>query len=220
MKIIHFDLGSNMAFAHNGCGDVVITDHFVATGPRQQRQAEILRWLVRRRKELSLAGIKFDVVHYERPFARGFDATRSGWGIAGLIEGVFGSDTVILDSTPQSIKSFALGSKKIARKKMTSAERHAAAAAEKLLMIDAARALGYMGNNEHEADAYLGLKYAEQYTARGTEQCAIVKHSRTPRSSKLSEQSNRTAPSKRARKPRASHGHQPSAKSKRRKSAA
>lgn len=165
MNIIHFDLGSNMALAHNGCGDVVVTDHFVATGPRTERQAQILRWLVRRKEEFKKAGIKFDVCHYERPFARGFDATRSGWGIAGLIEGVFGNDCVILDTTPQSIKSFALGSKKIARKKMTSAERHAAAAAEKLAMIEAAQVLGYTGDNEHEADAFLGLKYAEKHCA-------------------------------------------------------
>lgn len=166
MKIIHFDLGTNMGLAHNGCGDVVITDHFEATGPRVERAAQILRWLVRRKQEFKQAGIAFDVVHYERPFSRGFDATRSGWGIAGLIEGVFGDAAVVLDSTPQSIKSFALGSKKIARKKMTSRERHAAAAAEKLALIDAAQALGYTGSNEHEADAFLGLKYAEKHSVK------------------------------------------------------
>ncbi len=176
MNIIHFDLGSNMALAHNGCGDVVVTDHFVATGPRSDRQAQILRWLVRRKEEFKKAGIRFGVCHYERPFARGFDATRSGWGIAGLIEGVFGNDSVILDSTPQSIKSFAIGKPKREatyvvvkgkkkRVKMTSAERHKAAAEEKLAMIEAAQALGYAGNNEHEADAFLGLKYAEKHCA-------------------------------------------------------
>lgn len=168
MNIIHFDLGSNMALAHNGCGDVVITDHFTAVGPRADRQAQILRWLVKRKSQFEKAGIKFKVCHYERPFARGFDATRSGWGIAGLIEGVFGNDCVILDSTPQSIKSFAL--EKIGRKpsrsktKMKSAERTAAALQEKLYMIEAAQAMGYKGNNEHEADAFCGLKYAEEYS--------------------------------------------------------
>lgn len=176
MNIIHFDLGSNMALAHNGCGDVVITDSFVATGPRTDRQAQILRWLVKRKGEFAKAGIKFDVCHYERPFARGFDATRSGWGIAGLIEGVFGADSVILDSTPQQIKTFAIGAPKRVieyeivkgkkkRKKMARGDRDAAAKAEKLAMIEAAQALGYNGDNEHEADAFLGLKYAEKHCA-------------------------------------------------------
>lgn len=173
MNIIHFDLGSNMALAHNGCGDVVIAERFTATGARSDRQAQILRWLMKRKAEFKAAGITFEVCHYERPFARGFDATRSGWGIAGLIEGVFGNDAVILDSTPQQIKTFAIGAPKRVieyeivkgkkkRKKMSSAARHAAADAEKLAMIAAAQALGYYGDNEHEADAYLGLKYAEK----------------------------------------------------------
>lgn len=159
MNIIHFDLGSNMALAHNGCEGVVVTKHFVAKGSRAERQAQTLAWLKRVRMEADLAGIKFDVCHYERPFSRGFDATRCGWGIAGLIEGVFGNDCVVLDSTPADIKKFALG--KIARKKMTSAEKKKANAEEKMAMIDAAQFWGYQGINEHEADAFLGLKYAE-----------------------------------------------------------
>jgi hypothetical protein len=165
MNIIHFDLGSHMAFAHNGCTDIglVECDHFDVEGPRAVRAAKILAWLIALKDRCEYEGIKFDVAHYERPFARGFDATRCGWGIAGLIEAVFGNDCVVLDTTPQSIKSFALGSKKIARKKMTSAERRIAAAEEKLAMIVRAQELGYTGNNEHEADAFLGLKYAETY---------------------------------------------------------
>ena len=161
MKIVHFDLGSHMAYAHNGwIGEPIHVGHFDAEGSRQERAALILAWLFECKIEW---GVVFDVCHYERPFARGFDATRCGWGIAGLIEGVYGADCVVLDTTPQSIKSFALGSKKIARKKMTSAERRVAAANEKLAMIARARELGYTGDNEHEADAYLGLKYAEHY---------------------------------------------------------
>lgn len=171
LEIIHFDIGSNMAFAHNGCGDVVVTDHFTATGPRADRAAQTLRWLARRKKEMHDAGIQFRVCHIERPFSRGFDATRCGWGIAGLVEAVFGNNTVVLDSTPQSIKSFALA--KIGRvpsrskTKMKSADREAAAKQEKLWMIEAAQAMGYEGENEHEADAYCGLKYAEEYCAHG-----------------------------------------------------
>lgn len=169
MNIIHFDIGSHMALAHNGCDGVVVVEHFVATGARQHRAAQTLRWLARRSKEMKDAGIVFDVCHYERPFSRGFDATRCGWGLAGLVEAVFGGTTAGLDSTPQSIKSFALA--KLGRKptrtreKMKSALRAAAAAQEKLWMIEAAQLMGYEGDNEHEADAYCGLKYAEQFCA-------------------------------------------------------
>jgi hypothetical protein len=165
MNIIHFDLGSNMAFAHNGCGDVIVTDKFVATGPRAERQSQILAWLIKRKAQMAAAGIRFDVCHYERPFARGFDATRSGWGIAGLIEGVFGGDGVILDSTPQAIKKFALGTGGT-KKAKNNKERAENNKNVKLAMIDAAQALGYAGDNEHEADAYMGLLYAVQYVAK------------------------------------------------------
>lgn len=164
IKIIHFDLGTNMAFAHNGYGHP-ICERFVSTGTRAQRAAQTLAWLLGRLAEMKAAGIKFDVAHYERPFARGYDATRCGWGLAGIIEAVFGEDCVVLDTTPQSIKSFALG-KAPARKKMTSKEKTAASKAEKLAMIARAQALGYYGDNEHEADAFLGLKYAEAFCVR------------------------------------------------------
>jgi hypothetical protein len=178
MNIIHFDLGSHMAFAHNGNSDIGLIEcgHADFIGTRAARAAQILQWLVALKDNLAANGIKFNVCHYERPFSRGFDATRCGWGIAGLIEAVFGSDCVVLDTTPQSIKSFALGSKKIVRTKMTSRERHDAAAAEKLAMIARAQELGYDGENEHEADAFLGLKYAETY-CRKEIQCLTRKTS-------------------------------------------
>lgn len=171
MNIIHFDIGSHMALAHNGCDGVVVVEHFVATGPRQERAAQTLRWLAKRAAQMKAAGIVFNLCHYERPFSRGFDATRCGWGLAGIIEGVFGSNCAMIDSTPQSIKSFALA--KIDRTpsrsqgKMKSADRVVAAKQEKLWMIEAAQAMGYEGDNEHEADAFCGLKYAEYYTVHG-----------------------------------------------------
>jgi hypothetical protein len=194
MNIIHFDLGSHMAFAHNGNSDIGLIEcgHADFIGTRAARAAQILQWLVALKDNLAANGIKFNVCHYERPFSRGFDATRCGWGIAGLIEAVFGSDCVVLDTTPQSIKSFALGSKKIVRTKMTSRERHDAAAAEKLAMIARAQELGYSGENEHEADAFLGLKYAETYCRKET-QCL------TPKTSQASTKSTgRSMPSRAA----------------------
>jgi hypothetical protein len=167
LKIIHFDLGTNMAFAHNGCDGVVVAERFTATGPRATRAAQTLAWMQERKREMSLAGIRFNVCHYERPFSRGFDATRCGWGLAGLIEAVWGASCVVLDSTPQAIKSFALGkAPNRGKSKMSSLKRREANAQEKFNMIAAAQSLGYYGENEHEADAYLGLKYAEKYCAR------------------------------------------------------
>lgn len=163
-KIIHFDIGSSIGYAHNGCGDVVVVGHVTFTGTRVGRAVLTLRWLAKRFREFDEAGIKFDVVHYETPFARGYDATRSLWGIAGIIEAVAGDRCALLDSSPQAMKSFALG-KAPKRVKMTSAEKKAANVAEKLKMIEAAQALGYVGDNEHEADAFIGLKYAERYIA-------------------------------------------------------
>ena len=194
MNIIHFDLGSHMAFAHNGYADlgIVECDHLDAEGTRAVRAAKILEWLLPLKQALATNGIKFDVCHYERPFSRGFDATRCGWGIAGLVEAVFGNDCVVLDTTPQSIKSFALGSKKIARKKMTSRQRHEAAAKEKLAMIARARELGYTGDNEHEADAYLGLKYAETY-CRKELPCASPITPKSPRSIRATVRSMRSS---------------------------
>lgn len=144
LKLIHFDLGANMAYAHNCMGDVVIADHFTAKGTRQERAAQTLSWLQLRFQQMKVVGLLPEAVHYERPFARGMHATRSLWGVAGLVEAVakqYGLDT--FDTTPKEIKKF------VAHYKASKEE-----------MIVAARLLGYMGNNEHEADSYCGLMYA------------------------------------------------------------
>lgn len=160
MKIIALDLGSNMALAHNGM-DVAICDHLVATGPRAHRAGAIMGWLDLRFRQIERA-CSIDLVVYERPFARGFDATRCGWGLAGIVEALATKYSwAVTDQTPQSIKKFAIGGR--ARVKMTSAERRKAAADEKQLMIEAARRMGYTGHNEHEADAFCLLKYAEAH---------------------------------------------------------
>jgi Holliday junction resolvasome RuvABC endonuclease subunit len=152
MKIIHFDVGSNMAFAHNGMGDdAIIVDSKEFKGNRQERAAATLRWLLKRFKEMKQQGIEFDAVHYERPFARGQAATRSLWGVAGVLEAaavINGWPT--LDSTPLEIKKFATGNAKASKEEMTTE----------------ARSRGYRGSNEHEADAYLGLQYAIKYITK------------------------------------------------------
>lgn len=151
MKIIHFDIGSYMALAHNGMGDdAIIVESKEFKGNRQERAAATLRWLLKRFKEMKAEGVEFDVVHYERPFARGQAATRSLWGVAGVLEAAATiNGWATLDSTPVEIKKFAGNAK-----------------ASKDQMSVFAQAQGYRGTNEHEADAFLGLKYAINYVTK------------------------------------------------------
>lgn len=145
MKIIHFDIGSNMAFAHNGCDGVLVTEHRVFKGPRQHRAADTLKWLMRRFKEMKAAGIEFDAVTYERPFARGKDATRSLWGIAGVLEAAATvNGWAIVDAENTQIKKFATGISNPGKEGL----------------LEAAIRFGYEGDNEHEADAVCGLMFA------------------------------------------------------------
>ena len=144
MKIIALDLGSNMALAHNGM-DIPIVDSKLFVGPRAHRAMDIMQWCNIRFSQIKKL-CDIDLVVYERPFGRGMDATRCGWGIAGIVEAVGSAyGWPVTDTDPQTIKKFATGAGK----------------AEKSAMIDAARRLGYTGRNEHEADAFCLLKYAE-----------------------------------------------------------
>lgn len=143
MRIATFDLGSNIAVAHNlkGTDDVrVASQHF--PGDRPARLAATQAWL---QEFFDQAG-PMDAVMYERPFARGMHATRSLWGVAGLIEAAAAArDIPVLDVTPGEIKKFAAGK----------------GDASKDDMILMASLTGYLGDNEHEADAWCLLRYAE-----------------------------------------------------------
>lgn len=144
MKIIALDLGSHMALVHNGM-DIPIVDSYHFEGPRAHRMGATLRWLHKRFTQIKVA-CSIDLVVYERPFGRGMDATRCSWGIAGLIEAAATNNGwPVTDMDPQTIKKFATGKGR----------------AEKEVMIAAARKMGYTGWDEHEADAYCLLKYAE-----------------------------------------------------------
>src|SRR3989304_529806 len=89
MKIIAFDLGKNFAWARplwdgNGApGRKVVAGHVTLEGQRAHRLAEHLRVLT---DLLTPLAFDLDAVVYETPFARGRDATRSLWGVAGMIE--------------------------------------------------------------------------------------------------------------------------------------
>ena len=152
MKIIAFDLGAHFAMAHNGFPEVVCVEHGVFTGPRAHRAGATLRYISRRLAECKNNGVPMEVAVYERPFARGMDATRCLWGLAGIIEAACTNNGLaVVDALPTEIKKFATGK----------------GTASKEAMMDAARAMGYQGDNEHEADAFMLLKYAEIYV-KGT----------------------------------------------------
>lgn len=144
MRVLALDLGTNMAAAWGDTPSHGGTAHFVAGGPKAKRPeklANIHKWLV----SFLISPGSVDAVVFERPFARGQGATRMLWGIAGIIEAVaHESGVAVIDLPPASIKKWATGSGK----------------ASKEDMLDAARGMGYIGSNEHEADAYCLLQYA------------------------------------------------------------
>lgn len=147
MKIIALDLGSNMGLAHNVL-DVPIFEHKEFKGIRAHRAFQTEAWLRQRFCDIITAAenTQIDCVIYERPFARGFDATRSLWGLAGIVEALATEfNWPVVDQVPLPIKKWAT------RKAKASKEE----------MIEAAIRLGCMTANEHEADAFLLLKYAE-----------------------------------------------------------
>ena len=152
MKLIAFDLGAHFAMAHNVFKSGWRWQSWHYEGDRQFRLAEILE-----QTEIlfrALRGQGLEAVFYERPFARGMAATRSGWGIAGVIEAVaMRYGLVALDMPPATIKKFATGKGR----------------ASKQEMIEAARRFGYTGSDEHEADTVCALKYAEVNMVKGND---------------------------------------------------
>lgn len=142
MKIIAFDLGRNFAWAYNGM-DVIQTGSInFGDAPRAHRQCALLEYL----KNLYVQLVNVEAVIYETPFARGRDATRSLWGIAAIIEATAtNAGLPVVDAAVPTIKKFATGHGKACKEDM----------------IAAAQRFGYIGKNEHEADAVCLLKYAE-----------------------------------------------------------
>ena len=149
MKIIAFDLGRNFAFAHNlKPNKMPNTLHFILEG---ESRAHRLGYLNRYLPKLFATLKGLEAVIYETPFVRGRDPTRALWGMAGIIEACASTANLpVVDAAVPTIKKFATGSGRGA----------------KVDMIAAAQRLGYLGTNEHEADAYCLLKYAEENIER------------------------------------------------------
>ena len=142
IKVIAFDLGKNFAYAHN-LGGKLFSKHILLKGDsRAHRLGYLNGYLAELFKTLNA----LEAVIYETPFARGRDATRSLWGIAGIIEACASTANLpVVDAAVPTIKKFATGHGK----------------GPKVDMIAAAQRFGYVGDNEHEADAVCLLKYAE-----------------------------------------------------------
>lgn len=142
MKIVAFDLGSNLAYATNCSGSWVGAHGCL--GDRRERAWAAMKWFEDVIEHLKGGGL--ECVIYECPFARSLATTRSLWGLAGILEAVARKyEFEALDIQPTKLKAWATGSGR----------------ASKADMIAAAQQMGYTGANEHEADAFCLLKWAE-----------------------------------------------------------
>lgn len=148
MRIIAFDLGKHFAWAwrYQGGSLKIAVGTIELDGIRSHRMGQLMRLL-----PPIMGSGNFDLAAYETPFARGRDATRSLWGIAGIIEAcATNADVACLDVATPTIKKFATGHGKACKEDM----------------IAAAQKFGYRGTNEHEADAVCLLAYAEANAER------------------------------------------------------
>lgn len=146
MRIAAFDLGSTSAAAWDTGVDHVDLNPFRTKPKKTYRRPQILRGFTGWVERLLYVHSGIETVVFERPFVRGQAATRMLWGMAGVLEAeATAAGMAVLDMTPSEIKKWATGK----------------GSAGKPEMLVAARRLGYTGDNEHEADAYCLLKFAE-----------------------------------------------------------
>lgn len=130
MNLLALDLGSSVGLATSFRG---WTDQL--SGNREQKLMEFKRIL----QGGYLAPFDFDVVVYERPFARGLAATRFLWGMAGVVEAVATENgAAVLDVLPSTIKKWATGNGRATKGEMIEA---------------ASRLRPHRRFTEHEADA-------------------------------------------------------------------
>lgn len=141
MRIIAFDLGSNLAWAYHNKSSISWGCRLFA-GHRTVRLAAMMTFV-----NALLKTCTVDAVAYETPFARGYHATRSMWGSAGVLEAcATKAGLPIIDVSVATIKKFATGDGHAPKNAMVAA---------------AASRWKYTGKNDNEADAICLLKYAE-----------------------------------------------------------
>lgn len=152
MKILWLDIGTKMGWAHNANNDFVTYGSWDFTAHnRAERQMKLLHTL-----DAFLRGLMVDAVGYERPFARGRDATRSLWGMAGIVEAVATQRGFpVIDEEPKSIKKFWTGNGNAKKEDMIKA-------------CDRFKTEWAGFPNEHEADAIAGLHYALKHVNKVT----------------------------------------------------
>ena len=155
MIIAAFDLGRNLGWATN-LRRKRRWGHAQFSELRAHRLGEFVKLLSGELFEIAGGDLReafppdlltsVDVIVFETPFTRGRAATRSLWGMAGVLEAcASNAGKPVVDVSVATIKKFATG------------HGHS----PKNTMIAAARELGYRGENDNEADAYCLLKYAE-----------------------------------------------------------
>jgi Holliday junction resolvasome RuvABC endonuclease subunit len=152
MKLVAIDLGKYMGL-YDGKTPCTI---FLGDPPKKfdapYRPYRMAKWVLELNAYLLEA--QPDVVAYERPFGRGLDATRSGWGYAGIIEAyttIHGA--ALLDPQNNTVRKWATGSGKKAGSKQP--------------MIDAAERLSGLKLDEHSADAVCIWHYTNEMMVTG-----------------------------------------------------
>ena len=150
MRILALDIGSTIGWALVNSGVEEFGERKLL-GLRAERFMYLRSWFMDKLKQDPV-----DTVIFERPFSRGLHATRSLWGMAGIIEEVaLAESCACLDIVPSTIKKWGTGVGNAKKPEMI-------AAAEKLLTLTGWADI-HLG--EHEADAIiLGLYAAENIT--------------------------------------------------------
>ena len=111
--ILALDLGAVAGWALVQGGKVDSWGQVSFPGDRHKRLWAFQAWLSSFLPERPL-----DVVAYERPFTRGLAATRSLWGMAGIVDawshglGTVGVGGAAIDLVPATLKKWATGSGK------------------------------------------------------------------------------------------------------------
>ncbi len=147
MKILALDLGSTIGWATVEDGKVLTWGEQTFPGDRAHRLHAFREWLLE-----ALAWCP-DTVIYERPFSRGLHATRSLWGMAGIVEEAVVDRAACLDIVPSTLKKWATGSGRANKEQMIIAA---------VRLVHPPQSGPWAEMREHEADAIiLGLYAAE-----------------------------------------------------------